>query len=153
MILAAYGDMLRVPANSAKGDIRSLAEARTRGADVRPVASPQEAVMIARKNPGRPVVFFAAGFETTAAPIAAMLGETLPDNFSLLLSTRHTWPAVAMLLDAEHPGFEGLIAPGHVATVMGAEEWRFVSERHNIPSAVAGFTAASLLTALHAVLR
>jgi hydrogenase expression/formation protein HypD len=82
-----------------------------------------------------------------------MLGEDLPDNFSLLLSARRTWPAVAMLLNAELPGFEGLIAPGHVACIMGADEWRFVPERHRIPAAVAGFTTASLLAALYAVLR
>jgi hydrogenase expression/formation protein HypD len=56
-------------------------------------------------------------------------------------------------LNSEKPGFEGLIAPGHVATIMGAEEWRFVPEQHGIPAAVAGFTAASLLAALYAVLR
>jgi hydrogenase expression/formation protein HypD len=153
MIVIAFGDMLRVPVNVAKTEIRSLAESRTRGADVRAVASLREAVLIARANPLRQVVFFAAGFETTAAPIAAMLGEKLPDNFSVLLSARRTWPAVAMLLDAERPGFEGLIAPGHVATIMGAEEWRFVPERYEIPAAVAGFTAASLLAAVYAVLR
>jgi len=153
MILVAFGDMLRVPVNVAKGNTRSLAEARARGRDVRAVAAPQEAVMIARNNPQRPVVFFAAGFETTTAPLAAMLGAALPDNFSLLLSARRTWPAVAMLLDAEKPCFEALIAPGHVATVMGLQEWRFVPERHAMPAAVAGFTAASLLAALYAVLR
>lgn len=152
-ILAAFGDMVRVPANVAKGEIRSLVEAQRFGADVRAVAAPQDAVGIARNNPGAPVVFFAAGFETTAAPIAAMLGEMLPDNFSVLLSARRTWPAVAMLLNSVQAGFDGLIAPGHVATIMGAEEWRFVPERHDIPTAVAGFTAASLLAALHAVLR
>jgi len=152
MILVAFGDMLRVPVNVGKGEIRSLAEARTRGADVRAVASPGQALMIARVNPLRQVVFFAAGFETTAAPIAAMLAEELPDNFSVLLSARRTWPAVAMLLNAERPGFEGLIAPGHVAAVMGAEEWRFVPELHDVPAAVAGFTATSLLAALYAVL-
>jgi hydrogenase expression/formation protein HypD len=152
MILAAFGDMLRVPANVAKAKIRSLAEARTQGADVRAIASPQEAVAIAQKNPARPVVFFAAGFETTAAPIAAMLAEDLPDNFSLLLSARRTWPAAAMLLNAEQAAFEGLIAPGHVATIMGAEEWRFVPQQYGIPTAVAGFTSASVLAALHAVL-
>ncbi len=153
MILAAFGDMLRVPANVAKGEIRSLTAARAHGADVRAVASPLEAVTIARENPSRPMVFFAAGFETTTAPIAAMLAEQLPDNFFLLLSARRTWPAVATLLNSEQPVFEGLIAPGHVATIMGAEEWRFVPSQHGIPAAVAGFTAASLLAALHAVLR
>jgi hydrogenase expression/formation protein HypD len=152
-ILAAFGDMLRVPANVAKGELRSLAEARAHGADVRAIASPQEAVAIARANPQRDIVFFVAGFETTAAPVAAMLEEGLPDNLSLLLSARRTWPAVAMLLASEQAGFEGLIAPGHVATVMGAEEWRFVVDRHAMPTAVAGFTSASILAALYSVLR
>jgi hydrogenase expression/formation protein HypD len=81
-----------------------------------------------------------------------MLAEGIPENLLLLLSLRRTWPAVAMLLDSEAPGFEGLIAPGHVAAVMGAEEWRFAVSRHNMPVAVAGFTPASLLAALHGVL-
>jgi hydrogenase expression/formation protein HypD len=152
VILVAFGDMLRVPANVARGEHRSLAEARAGGADVRGIASPQGAVAIARDNPDRQVVFFVAGFETTAAPVAAMLAEGIPDNLSLLPALRRTWPAVAMLLDSEPAGFEGLIAPGHVATVMGAEEWRFVVDRHAMPTAVAGFTAAALLAALHAVL-
>jgi hydrogenase expression/formation protein HypD len=153
VMLVAFGDMLRVPANVARGELRSLAEARSAGADVRAIASPQDAVGLARAHPDRPVVFFVAGFETTTAPIAAMLEEGLPENLSLLLAVRRTWPAVAMLLDSEEAGFEGLIAPGHVATVMGAEEWRFVVERHATPTAVAGFTATSILAALYSVLR
>ena len=153
VILVAFGDMLRVPANVARGELRSLAEAKARGADIRAIASPLEAVAIARENPDQRVVFFVAGFETTAAPVAAMLAEGLPDNLSLLLSARKTWPAVAMLLASEQAGFEGLIAPGHVATVMGSEEWRFVVAQHAMPTAVAGFTAASILAALYSVLR
>jgi hydrogenase expression/formation protein HypD len=153
VILVAFGDMLRVPANVSKGELRSLAEARAAGGDVRAIASPQEAVAIARANPARRVVFFVAGFETTAAPVAAMIEEGLPDNLSLLLAARRTWPAVALLLESGDAGFEGLIAPGHVATVMGAEEWRFVVDAHGMPTAVAGFTAASILAALYSVLR
>jgi hydrogenase expression/formation protein HypD len=153
VMLVAFGDMLRVPANVARGEVRSLAEARAAGADVRAVAAPQDAVALARAHPERPVVFFVAGFETTTAPIAAMLEEGLPENLSLLLAVRRTWPAVATLLASEEAGFEGLIAPGHVATVMGAEEWRFVVERHAVPTAVAGFTPASILAALYSVLR
>ncbi len=153
VIFVAFGDMLRVPANVAKSEIRSLVEARAQGADVRPIASPADAVAIARANPNRQVAFFVAGFETTAAPVAAMLHEGLPDNLSLLLSARRTWPAVALLLNSEAAGFEGLIAPGHVATIMGPEEWRFVVDRHGIPTAIAGFTAGSILAALYSVLR
>ena len=153
VIMVAFGDMLRVPVNVPKSEPRSLEQAKAAGADIRPVASPQEAVRIARENPQRQVVFFVAGFETTTAPVSAMLLEGIPENLSLLLSCRLTWPAVAMLLDSGKPGFDALIAPGHVATVMGPEEWTFVTEQHAIPATVAGFTPVSLLAATYSVLR
>ena len=153
VILVAFGDMLRVPVNVPKREPRSLEQARAAGGDIRPIASPGEAVRIAQQNPDRQVVFFAAGFETTTAPVAAMLAEGAPDNLLLLLSGRLTWPAVAMLLESETPGFDALIAPGHVSTVMGPEEWEFVSARHRIPAAIAGFRADTLLAAMVSVLR
>lgn len=153
VILLVFGDMLRVPVNVPKSEARTLDQARALGADVRPIASPRDAVRIALDNPERSIVFFAAGFETTIAPVAAMLLEGVPYNLSVLLSGRRTWPAVSMLLESESPGFDALIAPGHVATVMGMEEWRFVTERHGLPAAVAGFTPASLLAAIYSVLR
>jgi hydrogenase expression/formation protein HypD len=58
-----------------------------------------------------------------------------------------------MLLESESPGFNALIAPGHVSTVMGPEEWSFVAEKHQIPAAVAGFNSESLLAAMYSVLR
>src|SRR5512143_4124095 len=64
VILLAFGDMLRVPVNVPKNQVRSLEQARAAGADVRPIASPREAITIARAQPERPIVFFAAGFET-----------------------------------------------------------------------------------------
>jgi len=153
VILVAFGDMLRVPVNAPKKDARSLEQAKAQGADVRPIASPVEAVTIARANPQKPVVFFAAGFETTTAPVAGMLAQGVPNNLFVLLSGRLTWPAVAMLLESDTPGFEALIAPGHVSTVMGPEEWQFVVDRHGLPAAVAGFTPESLLAAMYSVLR
>lgn len=153
LTLVAFGDMLRVPVNAPKREPRSLEQARAAGADVRPVATPMEAALLARQNPDRPVVFFAAGFETTTAPVASMLAEGAPDNLLVLLSGRLTWPAVAMLLDSGTPGFNALIAPGHVSTVMGPEEWQFVVDKHRIPAAVAGFRADTLLQAMYSVLR
>ncbi len=153
VILLAFGDLLRVPVNVPKDEPRSLEQARAAGADIRPVASPLEAVQVARDNPGRRVVFFAAGFETTFAPVAAMVAAGLPDNLLLLSAGRLTWPAVAMLLEDGERGFDALVAPGHVATVMGAEEWAFVPEGHHIPTAVAGFSTGSLLAAFCSVLR
>ena len=153
VILVAFGDMLRVPVNVRKGEVRSLEQARAAGGEVVPIASPLDAVRIARDHPDRRVVFFAAGFETTTAPVAAMLAEGVPDNLSVLLAGRRNWPAVAMLLQSDTPGFDALVAPGHVSTVMGPEEWAFVPEQHGIPAAVAGFTAESLVAALYSVLR
>ena len=157
VIVAAFGDMLRVPCNAPKAEPRSLEQAKAAGGDVRPVSSPEEVLPIALENPDHEVVFFAAGFETTIAPVAGLvargLDAGLPPNLSVLLSGRLTWPAVAMLLDSDTPGFDALIAPGHVSTVMGPEEWEFVAEKHGIPSAVAGFTPESLLAAMYSVLR
>ena len=153
VILVAFGDMLRVPVNVRKSEVRSLEQARAAGGEIVPIASPLEAVRIARENPGRRVVFFAAGFETTTAPVAAMLAEGVPENLSVLLAGRRTWPAVAMLLDSGTPGFDALIGPGHVSTVMGPEEWSFVPDKHGLPTAVAGFTGESLVAALYSVLR
>lgn len=153
VILVAYGDMLRVPVNAPKSEPRSLEQAKAAGADVRPIASPLEAASIAQANPQRTVVFLAAGFETTTAPAAALLAQGAPANLLFLMSGRRTWPAVKMLLDSGQPGFEALIAPGHVSTVMGPEEWEFVPRDHGLPTAVAGFAPESLLAALYSVLR
>ena len=162
VVVAAFGDMLRVPCNAPKAEPRSLEQARAAGGIVRPVSSPEEVLAIARAHPEREVVFFAAGFETTTAPVAGLVARSLqaadaepswPGNLSLLLSGRLTWPAVALLLDSDTPGFDALVAPGHVSTVMGPEEWAFVPEKHGIPAAVAGFGAESLLAAFYSVLR
>ena len=64
VVLVAFGDMLRVPVNVPKREARSLEQAKAAGADIRPIASPTEAVRIANEDPSRLVVFFAAGFET-----------------------------------------------------------------------------------------
>lgn len=153
VILVAFGDMLRVPISAPKGTVRSLEQARAAGADVRPLAAPEQAVAIARENPAKTVVFFVAGFETTLAPVSALICQGVPENLLFLVSGRLTWPAVAMLLDSDQVGFDALVAPGHVATVMGSDEWQFVVRDHHMPAAIGGFKPESLLAALYSVLR
>lgn len=153
IILLAFGDMLRVPVSVAKNQVRSLEQAKAAGADVRPLAGPEQALSIARENPSKTVVFFVAGFETTLAPVAAMIQQGLPSNLLFLISGRLTWPAVALLLDSKEVGFEALVAPGHVATIMGSDEWQFVVRDHGMPAAIGGFKAETLLAALYSVLR
>lgn len=153
VILLAFGDMLRVPVNVPKNESRTLEQVKAAGAFIKAIASPLEAIKIALENPNKRVVFFAAGFETTMAPVAAMLLQGVPKNLSLLLSGRLTWPAVAMLLNSGDTAFDALIAPGHVAMVMGSAQWNFVVTQHRMPTAVAGFTPVSLLAAMYSVVR
>ncbi len=162
--LLAFGDMLRVPVNSAAlagllpKHIRSLENAKAEGADIRPIASPLDVKAIAKQSPNKKIVFFAAGFETTMAPVAALISETfqgsLPNNISFLISGRRTWPAVKQLLDDPRSApIHGMVAPGHVATVMGAKEWQFIPRDYQLPCAIAGFHSESLLEAFYSVLQ
>lgn len=152
-IIISFGDMLRVPINRPQAQIRSLEQARAAGADVRAIATPQEAVAIAQQHPDRRCVFLAVGFETTMAPIAAVIAQGLPENLSLLATGRRTAPIVKHLLDTGDAEFDALIAPGHVATIMGTHEWQFVVDEHQLPTAIAGFTRESLLAAIYSLLR
>jgi hydrogenase expression/formation protein HypD len=152
-IVVAFGDMLRVPVNAPKSEVRSLEGAKAAGAQVIAAASPRDAVEVARRNPERAVIFHAVGFETTLAPISAAVVEGLPDNLFLLMSGRLTWPVVAELLASDDVSLDALVAPGHVATIMGAMEWAFVPRSHGIPAAIAGFTPESLLEAIYTVAR
>ena len=153
VVLLSFGDMLRVPVYGSDVQTNSLLKAASLGAEVKPIASPLDSLEYARRNPHKEVVFFAIGFETTMAPVAALLVEDLPNNLSILLSGRLTWPAVSHLLEEDDNPFDALIAPGHVASIMGAEEWRFVAEEHGLPAALAGFHVESLLLSIHAILR
>lgn len=114
-ILATFGDMMRD-----RTPYGSLEEARADGADVRMVYSPLDAIRMANENDNREVVFFGVGFETTAAPAASIVSGDLPANFSMLTSFKLTSPAVKALLMSGKHHLDGIIAPGHVSTVVGA---------------------------------
>lgn len=149
--LAAYGDLLRVPFGKPVGGGRNLSECREAGAHLHVVASPTDARTLALAHPGEPVVFFSAGFETTTAPLAGLVASGVPDNLTLLLSHKRTSPAVRVLLESGDPGFDALIAPGHVSAITGAEEWRFVASDFAIPVAVCGFYDLSLLLGIRSL--
>ncbi|MEZ5672080.1 MAG: hypothetical protein R3E08_06705 [Thiotrichaceae bacterium] len=130
--VVTFGDMLRVPVNVRKQAIRSLEQAKAHGGKIYPIASPLEAVQLALQHPDEKVIFFVAGFETTTAPVAALLAQGVPGNLLILLAARLTYPAVKMLLETGEAQFDALIAPGHVATVMGSNEWQFVATEHHL---------------------
>ena len=151
VIFTTFGDMLRVP-----GSTSTLLEAKARGADVRMVYSPLDALELARRNPDRQVVFFAVGFETTAPSTAITLRNAKRDgvrNFSVFCNHVTIVPPLLAILDS--PGLElhGFLGPGHVATVVGLGPFQFVSERYKKPIVVAGFEPLDILQGVSMLLQ
>jgi hydrogenase expression/formation protein HypD len=146
VILASYGDMLRVP-----GSRSDLFHVRAAGGDVRVIYSPLEALKIARKHPDRRVVLFGIGFETTAPANAMAVWQAKQENlrnFSLLASHVLVPPAMRLLLSSPGNRVQGLIAPGHVCTVVGYRDYESLSADFHLPIVVGGFEPVDLLEAI-----
>jgi hydrogenase expression/formation protein HypD len=143
VVLCSFGDMLRVPGSN--GD---LLRQKSRGADVRVVYSPLDALKLAEENPRRQVVFFAVGFETTApanAMAVALAAKRGVKNFSVLVSHVLVPPAMSAILDAPDNRVRGFLGPGHVCAIMGLGEYRSLAERHRVPIVVTGFEPVDML--------
>jgi hydrogenase expression/formation protein HypD len=151
VVFVSYGDMLRVP-----GSTGDLFRVKASGGDVRIAYSPMDALRLARENPQRPVVFFAVGFETTAPANAMAAWQAKREglrNFSMLVSHVLVPPAIRLLLDSPANRVEGFIAPGHVCTVMGYEEYEELAARYRVPFVVGGFEPLDLLEAIRLLVR
>ncbi len=143
VIFTSFGDMLRVP-----GSNSDLQEARSRGADVRMVYSPLEAVKMARENPDKEVVFFAVGFETTAPGNAMALHQAYREeltNFSEVVSHVLVPPAMKALLSSPLNRVQAYLAAGHVCAVMGWNEYVPIASKYKVPIVVTGFEPADLV--------
>lgn len=139
--LCTYGDLMRVPASNRT----SLIKAKAAGADVRMVYSTQDALRIARTEPGRQVVFFAIGFETTTPPTAVALETARAEglsNFSVFCNHVLTPPALRAILATSEPDavrLDGILGPSHVSTLIGTRPYAFVPEEFDLPVVIAGF--------------
>jgi len=151
VIFTSYGDMLRVP-----GSTTDLLSLKARGADVRIVYSPLDAVKIAVANPDRQVVFFAIGFETTA-PANAMAvwqaSELGLDNFTVLVSHVLVPPAITAILDSPTCQVQAFLAAGHVCAVMGWTEYEPIAAKYGVPIVVTGFEPLDLLEGILMAIR
>jgi len=144
--LASFGDMLRVPGSST-----DLFDVRARGADVRVVYSPLDALKIARDNPERQVVFFAVGFETTAPANAMAVWQAHHEgiaNFSMLVSHVLVPPAMRLILQSPSNRVQGFIGPGHVCSIMGFGEYHDIAREFGVPIVIGGFEPLDLLEAI-----
>jgi hydrogenase expression/formation protein HypD len=151
VILTCFGDMMRVP-----GSRGTLLEAKARGADVRMVYSPLDALRIAKAQPDREVVFFAIGFETTAPSTALTLKRARAEgvrNFSCLCNHVTIVPPLRALLDSPDLRLDGFVGPGHVSTVVGARPFGFIPADYGKPVVISGFEPVDILQSVLMILR
>ena len=157
VILASYGDMLRVPG----GNRRSLLQAKADGADVRMVYSVSDALALARENPDRQVVFFGIGFETTTPPTAlGILAAQRAglDNFSVFCNHVLTPAAMAAILNVDPESgdtveVDGFIGPSHVSVIIGSDSYRFCAGQYHKPVVIAGFEPLDVLQSIIMLVR
>ena len=156
-ILCSYGDTLRVPAS----DGLSLLRAKAQGADVRMVYSAQDALKIAAANPGRQVVFFAIGFETTTPPTALVIRQAAArglDNFSVLCCHVLTPAAITHILEAPQQDaaavqLDGFVGPAHVSIVIGSAPYEEFARQYRKPVVIAGFEPLDVMQAILMLVR
>jgi len=146
-ILTTFGDMIRVPAG-----LGSLADAKSRGADVRIVYSIHDAAEIARKTE-KQVVHFGVGFETTAPTTASELLADPSENFSVYSAHILIPPAMIHLLESGETAVDGFIDPGHVSAIIGERGYDAVTRKYKVPQVIAGFEPLDILFAVAMICR
>ena len=142
VVMTSFGDMLRVPGSSS-----DLFGARAKGADVRVIYSPMDAVKLAQANPEKQVVFFAVGFETTVPAIAASLlhaDKIRLKNFSILPANVLVPPAMHAILQSPDNRVNAFLAAGHVCAIMGYWQYEPIAEMYQTPMIVTGFDPLDL---------
>lgn len=149
-IITTFGDMLRVP-----GTKITLQDAAPKGADVRIVYSPLDAVLTAKENPSKKVIFLAVGFETTAPLIAASILKAKQlklTNFYIYPCLKLITPALKIIL-TEANNIDAFLLPGNVCVITGYKIFNFISSKHKKPAVVAGFSAKEILKAVNIILK
>ncbi len=146
-ILVTYGDMVKVP-----GTRSNLQAERSKGADLRVVYSPSDALTIAQTFPTKKVVFLGIGFETTTPPIALVIKEAYRakiDNLFVLSVHKVIPPPLKALLDSGEAAIDGFLLPGHVSAIIGSQPYRFLSSDYKLPAVISGFEPLDILQSIH----
>ena len=145
-VICTFGDLIRVP-----GTKMSLADARSRGGDIRMVYSPMDALDLAKAEPGKEVVFLAVGFETTTPITCLTIKHAMRDgvrNFSILTANK-TMPSAYLALKDSADAF---LYPGHVNAITGEAVCRDMLEKYGVSGVIAGFTAEELMDAIAVII-
>ena len=158
VMLCTYGDVMRVPAS----DCMSLIRAKARGADIRIVYSPLDALKLAADNPQREVVFLAIGFETTTPPTALAIQQAACEglkNFSVLCCHVLTPAAITHILESPEVreygtvDIDGFVGPAHVSIVIGSGPYEGFATIHRKPVVIAGFEPLDVMQAILMLVR
>lgn len=147
VIIATFGDMLKVPGSSS-----SLNAVKAEGADVRVVYSPLDSLQIAKDNTTKKVIFLAVGFETTSPTAAAtvlMAKQQNIRNFYVLTAHKLTPPAIRALLSDHNIKADGFLLPGHVCVITGRKPFDFIADEYHLPAVVAGFEPLDILSSVY----
>ncbi len=145
--IATFGDLLRV-----KGTKNSLLDEKSKGKDVSIIYSPLDLIEMAEDDKERKIIFLGVGFETTAPIIALAIRtafEKRLNNLFFLTSIKLMSPILHYILQQPNSQIQGLICPGHVASIKGSSYFEFIVDDYNIPAAVCGFEALDILGGLH----
>jgi hydrogenase expression/formation protein HypD len=142
-IIATFGDMVRVPGSSS-----SLIHEQAKGATIKIVYSPLDAVAFAEKNPGVDVVFLGVGFETTTPTVAGAIltaARKNLDNFYVLCSHKTMPGPMAALAGDPDLQVDGYLCPAHVSAVIGANAYQPLVDNYQVPCVVTGFEPLDVL--------
>lgn len=134
-----------------KGTCFSLSDKHAQGSKITIVYSPEDALTIAAKNRDKLIVFIAVGFETTAPLIAVtvkLANERGIDNMFFLTALKRMEPAIRFILQDKRNKINAMICPGHVASIKGADHFRFITEEFGIPAVVCGFENQDIAAAI-----
>lgn len=147
VIITTFGDLMRVP-----GAYSSLQKEKALGRDIRVVFSPLDSLDIAKNNLDKEVVFLGVGFETTAPIIALTVYNAKKkeiNNLSILSSIKTMPNAMKSLVSNKEIKIDGFICPGHVAAIIGEEDFEKLSKEENLPLVIAGFEILDIISAIY----
>ena len=151
VIITTFGDMMKVP-----GTRSSLEKEKAKGCDIRMVYSSVDALELARKNPGKEIVFLGIGFETTAPTVAQsliMAKEERLKNYSVLCGHKTMPEVMEALVHDKLIKVDAFLLPGHVSAIIGVHPYEFLSKKYKKNCVISGFEPLDILQSILIIIR
>ena len=148
--VVTFGDMIRVPGSS-----KALQDVKSQGGRVHMVYSPFEILSLAENDRDTTFIFAAVGFETTTPIYAVLLDKIIKENIKNIkfLTALKTMPSAIDVLCKNGKDIDGFLAPGHVSVITGADAFKPLAEKYNLPFVVSGFKGEELLASIYSLVK